>query len=97
MFEIGRTYLFTFLSADERGTYHTTRETWVIGAIEGNLLKLHAPEDISLKLPSAKSDPLSSHRETKIINTASPLLQDATLQPNLIEEIAKAMAESSRS
>lgn len=86
MFKIGDTYEFTFMATDENGTYYRDRETWTVQDVEGTLLKLFRPGVENTLM--GKMDP-----RTKIVNIASPMFLEAEARPDLIKEIAKAMAE----
>lgn len=84
MFETGKAYDFTFLSADDNGTYYPQREVWNVISVEGTLVKLHSPAVSSLYG--------DMEARTKIVNVSSPMFLEAALRPDRTADPAEPLA-----
>ncbi len=75
MFEVGKKYEFTFLTATEDGLCDVGGVRWFVKAIEGTLLHLHKPADHD----SAFAKYVGGIEESNmVLNTASAFFHSAT-------------------
>lgn len=83
MFEVGKAYEFTFLTATEDGLSEVYGRRWIIQAVEGSLLHLRSPADDS---SDSAEIMFPAHEETMILNTASPFFHRARLADEIDAE-----------